>query len=83
MFYSNRRYAIKKNFLFQELYDMAVLYSAPAGLSYLWNFGSLALVSLLVQVITGVFLAMFYSNSIYLAFDSIEHIMRDVPFGCL
>jgi len=81
MFYSNRRYAIKKNFLFQELYEMAVLYSAPAGLSYLWNFGSLALVSLLVQVITGVFLAMFYSNSIYLAFDSIEHIMRDVPFG--
>ena len=62
---------------------MGIVYSAPSGLSYLWNFGSLALLSLIVQIFTGVFLAMFYTGHVDLAFDSVEHIMRDISFGWL
>jgi quinol-cytochrome oxidoreductase complex cytochrome b subunit len=40
-------------------YAMGVIYSAPSGLSYLWNFGSLALLSLVVQLMTGILLAFF------------------------
>jgi ubiquinol-cytochrome c reductase cytochrome b subunit len=43
----------------------------------------MALVSLIIQIFTGIFLAMFYTNSVFFAFDSIEHIMRDVPLGWL
>jgi quinol-cytochrome oxidoreductase complex cytochrome b subunit len=70
---------MKKDLFLNELYQMAIVYSAPAGLTYLWNFGSMALVSLVIQIFTGIFLAMFYTNSVFFAFDSIEHIMRDVP----
>lgn len=47
----------QKSLLFKLVYDMGIIYSAPSGLSYFWNFGSLALLSLIVQIITGVFLA--------------------------
>ena len=53
----------------------------PLNINYLYNFGSLLGLCLILQVITGVFLAMHYSNSIDLAFISIEHIMRDVNYG--
>jgi quinol-cytochrome oxidoreductase complex cytochrome b subunit len=74
---------MKRDLFLNELYQMAIVYSAPAGLTYLWNFGSMALVSLVIQIFTGIFLAMFYTNSVFFAFDSIEHIMRDVPLGWL
>lgn len=70
-----------KSLLLQIAYKMGIGYSAPAGLSYLWNFGSLALLSLIIQIITGIFLAMFYTGHVTLAFDSVEYIMRDVDFG--
>lgn len=57
--------------------------SQPSNLSYLWNFGSLLLVCLIIQIITGVTLAMHYSPSVLEAFNSIEHIMRDVNNGWL
>jgi len=57
--------------------------SQPSNISYLWNFGSLLLVCLVIQVITGVTLAMHYSPNIMEAFNSIEHIMRDVNNGWL
>ena len=72
-----------KSMLVNLAYNMGIVYSAPSGLSYLWNFGSLALLSLVVQIVTGVFLAMFYTGYVDLAFDSVEHIMRDVSFGWL
>lgn len=53
----------------------------PSNLSYQWNFGSLLAVSLGIQIITGVTLAMHYNPSVYEAFNSIEHIMRDVNNG--
>jgi ubiquinol-cytochrome c reductase cytochrome b subunit len=55
----------------------------PSNISYLWNFGSLLAVCLGVQIITGVTLAMHYNPSVFEAFNSIEHIMRDVNNGWL
>jgi len=57
--------------------------SQPSNLSYLWNFGSLLAVCLIVQIITGVTLAMHYNPNVLEAFNSIEHIMRDVNNGWL
>ena len=56
---------------------------SPSNLSYLWNFGSLLGMCLLIQIITGVTLAMHYTSNVDLAFISVEHIMRDVNFGWL
>lgn len=55
----------------------------PTNLSYMWNFGSLLGVCLIIQIITGVTLAMHYTSSVDLAFISVEHIMRDVNYGWL
>lgn len=55
----------------------------PINLSYLWNYGSLLGVCLIIQIITGITLAMHYIPSIDLAFLSVEHIMRDVNYGWL
>ena len=53
----------------------------PANLSYLWNFGSLLGVCLILQILTGIFLAMHYQPHVDFAFNSVEHIMRDVNNG--
>jgi quinol-cytochrome oxidoreductase complex cytochrome b subunit len=58
-------------------------YPTPASLSYFWNFGSLAGLCLIIQILSGLFLAMHYTADTALAFDSVEHIMRDVNFGWL
>jgi len=55
----------------------------PMNLSYLWNFGSLLVVCLIIQIVTGVTLAMHYNPSVAEAFNSVEHIMRDVNNGWL
>ena len=55
----------------------------PANISYMWNFGSLLGICLIIQIITGVTLAMHYTPSVDLAFISVEHIMRDVNYGWL
>ncbi|KAI4591416.1 apocytochrome b (mitochondrion) [Pestalotiopsis sp. 9143b] len=57
--------------------------SEPSNISYLWNFGSLLAICLVIQIITGVTLAMHYSPNVLEAFNSIEHIMRDVNNGWL
>ena len=53
----------------------------PANLSYLWNFGSLLGTCLVLQILTGIFLAMHYQPHLDFAFNSVEHIMRDVNNG--
>jgi len=63
------------------LYETAITYPAPITLNYNYNFGIYALVILGLQIITGLFLVMFYCSNSQLAFLSVEHIMRDVPFG--
>ena len=55
----------------------------PSNLSYLWNFGSLLAFCLVIQIVTGVTLAMHYTPNVLEAFDSVEHIMRDVNNGWL
>lgn len=72
---------VKKNPLITWLYHSAVSYKAPYTLNYFWNFGILALFFLIIQVVTGIFLAMHYVASPEHAFNSIEHIMRDVNYG--
>ena len=57
--------------------------SEPSNISYLWNFGSLLAVCLIIQIVTGVTLAIHYNPNVLEAFNSIEHIMRDVNNGWL
>lgn len=58
-------------------------YPVPRNLNYFWNFGVLAGVALTIQLITGIILAMHYSANTLVAFNSVEHIMRDVNSGWL
>jgi len=58
-------------------------YPAPVNLSYYWNFGATAGICLGLQIITGIALAMHYTPHVDLAFQSVEHIMRDVNYGWL
>lgn len=58
-------------------------YPAPRNLNYWWNFGSLAGLVLVVQIVTGITLAMHYVPTTAGAFDSVERIMRDVNYGWL
>src|SRR5580693_9138970 len=58
-------------------------YPTPRNLSYWWNFGSLAGLCLVTQILTGIFLAMHYTPESSMAFNSVEHIMRDVNYGWL
>ena len=72
---------IQKNSLATIVNDMLVDYPTPLNLSYLWNYGSLAAFCLIIQLLTGIFLAMHYTPHVDLAFSSVEHIMRDVNYG--
>nr|YP_009677013.1 cytochrome b [Dorcus hansi]QDH81673.1 cytochrome b [Dorcus hansi] len=56
---------------------------SPSNISAWWNFGSLLGLCLGIQIITGVFLAMHFTASIELAFNSVIHISRDVNYGWL
>lgn len=58
-------------------------YPVPRNINYWWNFGILALVCLVLQIVTGIVLAMHYAPNALVAFDSTEHIMRDVNWGWL
>jgi quinol-cytochrome oxidoreductase complex cytochrome b subunit len=58
-------------------------YPTPKNLNYMWNFGSLAGIALVIQILTGLFLAMHYKADVNLAFDSVQHIMRNVEWGWL
>ena len=58
-------------------------YPTPRNLNYFWNFGFLAGAALMIQIITGIVLAMHYAANGAVAFDSVEHIMRDVNSGWL
>ncbi len=58
-------------------------YPVPRNLNYFWNFGVLAGIALVIQLVTGIVLAMHYSANTLVAFNSVEHIMRDVNAGWL
>ena len=56
---------------------------APINISAWWNFGSLLGLCLIIQILTGLFLAIHYTADINLAFNSVNHICRDVNYGWL
>lgn len=58
-------------------------YQTPKNLNYAWNFGSLAGIALVLQIVTGIILAMHYTPHADLAFNSVENIMRNVNYGWL
>nr|ANP26197.1 apocytochrome b [Campylaephora sungminbooi] len=60
-----------------------ISYPTPINIHYAWNFGFLSAICLIIQILTGIFLAMHYTPHIELAFASVEHIMRDVNYGWL
>jgi ubiquinol-cytochrome c reductase cytochrome b subunit len=76
------------NFIFldfaaSKIYSYLIKYPTPINFTYMWNFGSMAGLFLIVQILSGFFLTMFYVPHIDYAFNSIEHIMRDVNYGWL
>jgi ubiquinol-cytochrome c reductase cytochrome b subunit len=72
-----------KDYILSIVDSHLIDYPSPINLSYAWSFGSLAGVCLVIQILTGIFLAMHYTPHIDLAFASVEHIMRDVNGGWL
>lgn len=74
---------LNKNFILSFVSSHIVDYPTPVNLNYLWSFGSTAGLCLVIQIISGIFLAMHYTPHIDYAFDSVEHIMRDVNNGWL
>ena len=56
---------------------------APSNISRWWNFGSLLGLCLIIQILTGIFLSMHYAADTQLAFNSVNHICRDVNYGWL
>lgn len=65
--------ALKQNPLLRIVNDFVVDGGQPINISYLWNFGSLLGVCLVLQILTGVFLAMHYTPTVEGAFNSVEH----------
>jgi quinol-cytochrome oxidoreductase complex cytochrome b subunit len=72
-----------KNNLLSFVDSHIINYPTPVNLNYMWSFGSTAGLCLVIQIITGIFLAMHYTPHIDYAFSSVEHIMRDVNNGWL
>lgn len=73
----------KENPIFSPINSMVIDLPSPASISYFWNFGSLLGLCLVIQILTGIFLAMHYCSDVSLAFSSIAHISRDVNYGFL
>jgi ubiquinol-cytochrome c reductase cytochrome b/c1 subunit len=63
--------------------EHALDFPTPKNLNYWWTFGGILAVMLVVQIITGIVLVMHYTAHVDMAFDSVEHIMRDVNYGWL
>jgi len=72
-----------KDYLLSFIDSHIIDYPTPINLNYMWSFGSVAGFCLVIQILTGIFLAMHYTPNIELAFDSVEHIMRNVKNGWL
>jgi quinol-cytochrome oxidoreductase complex cytochrome b subunit len=74
---------VNKDYLVGFIDSHIIHYPSPITLTYAWSFGSLAGLCLVIQMISGIFLAMHYTPHVDLAFSSVEHIMRDVNNGWL
>ena len=65
------------------MHDSFVSYPVPRNLNYMYTFGGILMLMLVVQLITGIVLAMHYTANTALSFGAVEHIMRDVNYGWL
>lgn len=75
---------VDNRFPLSKLYNEHMAeYYAPKNFNFWYIFGSLALLVLVIQIVTGIFLVMHYKPDAQLAFASVEYIMRDVPWGWL
>nr|APP87494.1 cytochrome b [Periphyllus acerihabitans] len=72
---------MKKNLL--KILNPMINLPTPASISFLWNFGSLLMICLINQILTGLFLAFHYKTDINLAFQSIVNMNRNINFGWL
>lgn len=80
-FFFMKRLSLIKQPIFSVINNHLVDYPSPSNLNYLWSFGSCAGICLVIQILTGIFLAMHYTPHVDYAFYSVEHIMRDVNGG--
>nr|QAY82078.1 cytochrome b [Hyphasis sp. REN-2018] len=69
--------------LIKIINNSLITFPSPSNITYMWNFGSLLGICLMIQIITGLFLAMHYCPNIELAFNSMIHICRDINYGWL
>ncbi|MCK0196666.1 cytochrome b N-terminal domain-containing protein [Ancylobacter sp. 6x-1] len=65
------------------IHSSFIAYPTPRNLNYWWTFGGILSLMLVCQILSGVVLVMHYTPHVTLAFDSVEHIMRDVSYGWL
>ena len=65
------------------MYDSFVDFPSPKNLNYWWTFGGILAICLVIQIVTGIILAMHYTPHVDFAFESVEKIMRDVNYGWL
>ncbi len=72
---------LSKSYIFSIINNHLIDYPTPVNITYAWSFGALAGICLVIQIVTGIFLAMHYTPHVDLAFNSVEHIMRDVNNG--
>lgn len=72
-----------KHPIFKIINSTLIDLPAPINISMWWNFGSLLFLCLIIQIITGLFLAIHYTADINIAFNRINHICRDVNYGWL
>nr|YP_010403094.1 cytochrome b [Gynaephora rossii]YP_010403107.1 cytochrome b [Gynaephora groenlandica]UQW19915.1 cytochrome b [Gynaephora rossii]UQW19928.1 cytochrome b [Gynaephora groenlandica] len=81
---NNKFLAIRKNnVIFKILNNSFIDMPLPSNISYWWNFGSLLGLCLIIQILTGLFLTMYYTANIEMAFYSVNYICRNVNYGWL
>nr|YP_011036730.1 cytochrome b [Xestocephalus limpidissimus]WRK21334.1 cytochrome b [Xestocephalus limpidissimus] len=71
----------KNNILIETMSNSIIDLPAPMNLSMWWNLGSILGLCLMIQMISGIILSMHYNSSTEMAFNSIDHIMRNVNYG--
>nr|APL97272.1 cytochrome b [Tirumala limniace] len=73
----------KSHPIYKIIYNSLINLPSPSNISSLWNFGSLLALCLMIQIITGLFLTMYYTANIDMAFNSVNYICRNVNYGWL
>jgi len=65
----------------KKAYEGLGNYLSPSNFTYMWSLGSMALICLIIQILSGLFISMFYKPDINMAFTSVEYINRELYYG--